>query len=224
MQTVSLRGATVLSCGLGEDASFDVELAATFGATVIAVDPTPRAVQHFAALIERRGLPAECDYSRNGRQPVESYELSGIAESQLRLVEVALADRCGRVRFYAPPSDESVSHSIVNFQNNYSTETPFIEVEAMDIQTLLRTQRIGDLALAKFDIEGAEIIVLPDLIRSGIRPEQLLVEFDELNMPSRASRRKFDRVHGELLGAGYRAVYFDGRSCVSYLLTGDSRR
>jgi hypothetical protein len=35
-----LERATILSCGLGEDASFDVEFAAAFNARVIIVDPT----------------------------------------------------------------------------------------------------------------------------------------------------------------------------------------
>ena len=53
-----LKRATILSCGLGEDASFDVEFAAAFNATVIIVDPTPRAIAHFAQMQSRLGQPA----------------------------------------------------------------------------------------------------------------------------------------------------------------------
>lgn len=49
--TPDLNGCTVLSCGVGEDMSFDVEFAATFGASIVLVDPTPRAVTHFNQVI-----------------------------------------------------------------------------------------------------------------------------------------------------------------------------
>lgn len=46
----NLQGSTIISGGLGEDASFDVEFAARFGARVVLVDPTPRSIRHFEEL------------------------------------------------------------------------------------------------------------------------------------------------------------------------------
>lgn len=210
--------AVVVSCGLGEDASFDIEIATKFSARVIIVDPTPRAVAHFRALEKRIGEPRERTYSPNGQQPVGAYDLRAIAPGQLTLVEKALTDYCGVVRFYEPPNANDVSHSIVNFQNNYSQSTPFIEVPCTNFGRLLREEGVPEPALVKFDIEGAEITVIPDLLDSGIRPAQILVEFDELSRPSARARAKFDVVNSRLLACGYRPVYFDGRTCVSYLL------
>jgi hypothetical protein len=42
-----LYDSTIISAGLGEDASFDVEFAQKYNSRVIIVDPTPRAIQHF---------------------------------------------------------------------------------------------------------------------------------------------------------------------------------
>lgn len=53
VRTPSLRGGSVISAGAGEDISFDVGLAREHGATVTVVDPTPRAVVHVAAALER---------------------------------------------------------------------------------------------------------------------------------------------------------------------------
>ena len=53
----SLKGATILSCGLGEDASFDVKIAKFYQARVVIVDPTPRAIEHFNAVMSRMGQP-----------------------------------------------------------------------------------------------------------------------------------------------------------------------
>src|SRR5258707_9441446 len=59
-----LQRSTILSCGLGEDASFDVDFASTFQATVIIVDPTPRAITHFAEMQARVGQPAVAKYAK----------------------------------------------------------------------------------------------------------------------------------------------------------------
>jgi hypothetical protein len=48
-----LSNAKVLTCGLGEDASFDVEFASKYNAEAIVVDPTPRAIQQFAEIVTR---------------------------------------------------------------------------------------------------------------------------------------------------------------------------
>ena len=37
----------ILSCGLGEDASFDIEFANKYNAKIIIVDPTPRSKIHY---------------------------------------------------------------------------------------------------------------------------------------------------------------------------------
>ena len=213
-----LVGGTVLSCGLGEDASFDVEMARTFGASIVIVDPTPRAIAHFSELIARIGLPAEAPYATGGRQPVTAYDLRGLRREQFRLIPKALAEVSGPVRFYAPKNSDDVSYSIVNFQNNYERNTPFIEVEGVDVNSLISEEVPRPIALAKFDVEGAEIIVLPELLNSGVRPHQILVEYDELNWPSAASRNKFYGVHERLTTVGYLVADFDGRSCVAYVL------
>ena len=43
----------IISAGLGEDASFDVELVNKYNCKVIIVDPTPRAIEHFKKIIIR---------------------------------------------------------------------------------------------------------------------------------------------------------------------------
>jgi len=208
----------VVSCGLGEDASFDIEVAAKFGARIILVDPTPRAVAHFRAIESRIGQPNERGYSMDGQQSVLSYNLTAVSAEQLALVAKALTDHVGVVRFYEPSNSHDVSHSIINFQNNYSESSPYIEVPAIDFASLLAEVGISEPALVKFDIEGAEILVIPDLLDAGFRPPQILVEFDELSRPSAEARLKFEKTHSRLVECGYQPIYFDGRTCVSYLL------
>ena len=82
--------ATIVSAGLGEDASFDVEFATKYQGKVLIIDPTPRAVTHFNALMTRMGRAAEQPYRTDGALAVESYDLSKLSPANFALVEKAL--------------------------------------------------------------------------------------------------------------------------------------
>ena len=212
-----LSGCTLVSMGLGEDASFDVEFASRYSATVLILDPTPRAVEHFRELESQLGQRASVSYSNGGSQPIASYDLSAITPGQLRLIPQAVSDRSGLVRFYAPKDERHVSHSIVNFQNAYSTASPFIKVSAIAVSEIASMVKDPETTVVKMDIEGAEILALPQLLNSGWLPQQILVEYDELNFPSSRSRHNFNQAHAQVLNAGYEITYWDRRSCVSYI-------
>lgn len=211
-----LHGSTILSCGLGEDASFDVEFANRYQANVVIIDPTPRAVAHFEMIQSCLGSPKKISYQSGGCQPIESYDLKNLVSGQLKLVPKALTGESGVVKFYEPPNPRDVSYSVINFQNNYSDATPYIEVESIDPADLLSILDDKAVPLLKLDIEGAENEVLPMVLKTEMAPRQIIVEFDELNHPSRRSRTKFDASHSLLLASGYSTIYFDGRSCFTY--------
>jgi len=212
----SLHESTILSCGLGEDASFDVEIARLYRSRVVMVDPTPRAINHFDSMMRQIGSPSTVSYSNDGIQSIESYDLSELDASQFSLIQAALSDRVGFAKFFSPPNPLDVSHSLVNFQNDYSSTTPYINVPTVDIKTLIFEQDLGHISIAKFDIEGAEIEVIPLMLRNEIFPDQILVEYDELNFPSARARDNFNVVNNLIQEFGYEMIWFDGRTCVSY--------
>jgi FkbM family methyltransferase len=212
-----LRGCVAISCGLGEDASFDVEFASAFDADMLLVDPTPRAVQHFREIENRLGKPRERPYAPGGKQPAEAYDLTRLRKGQLKLVDKAVSDSVGVVRFYAPRDPEHVSHSIVNFQNDYSESTPYIEVESVDFASLLSMVDAARLQLVKFDIEGAEIRVLEQMLSQGIKPAQICIEFDELGARTRLGQEHFEKSHRLLTRNGYSAAAVDGAANFLYL-------
>lgn len=215
----SLLQGIILSAGLGEDGSFDVEFAAKYNATVHIIDPTPRAVQHFKSITSRIGLPREVAYSDTGTQPLESYDLSSVAPSQLRLHEVALWNERTKVKFFLPKNASHVSHSILNFQNEYVSDTPFIEVNAIPVRELL--DEIGvtpeQVALMKLDIEGAEVEVIDSLLAANFTPRQLLVEFDEFNAPTKRGVARISHAHDRLVAHGYKIVHTDGQADFLYV-------
>ena len=171
-----LHNSVIVSAGLGEDGSFDVEFASRFDAKVIIVDPTPRAILHFEAIQNRIGQPAELAYRDGGKLPVRSYDLRGITEGSLILERSALWIEQTTLKFFSPPNPNHVSHSIDNFQNGYSQATPYIDVPAITLEGLLDKYGLKSIPLLKLDIEGAEIEVIRHMLNGPIRPRQILVE------------------------------------------------
>jgi FkbM family methyltransferase len=212
-----LRNCVVISCGLGEDASFDVEFASQYGAHMLLVDPTPRATVHFHEIEARIGQGRQMPYVDGGKQPVDAYDLSEVTPGQLTLADKAVSGAAGRVRFYAPKDPAHVSHSIVNFQNDYSTSTPSIEVETVTLEMLIALIDRSRLQILKLDIEGAEIAVVDHMVKRDIRPPQLCIEFDELGVPTARAFADFFRCHALLERARYRVADFDGVSSFLYL-------
>lgn len=212
----SLSGATILSAGLGEDASFDVEFAARYNAKVLIIDPTPRSISYYDGLKGRIGLGSTSAYGESGCLPFESYDMSAIAPCQLELVPKALwVEECS-LKFFVPRNPLHVSHSITNFQNDYDTNADHIEVEATTVDAIVQRYNLDSIPLLKMDIEGAEVSVIESLMKSGPYPGQILVEFDELARPSRSVKRKYEGIDRVLREAGYRCVFWDGFSDYSY--------
>ncbi|MER8578398.1 FkbM family methyltransferase [Mesorhizobium sp. M0965] len=204
-----LHGSTVISCGLGEDASFDVEFAAKYGAKVIILDPTPRAIAHYQAIVDRmaRGelVPTTGEPWHPGR-----YDLTNIKPSQLLLIPKALWVEETSLKFFAPSDPKHVSHSIIDFQNNYQMTGTHIQVSTVTVEMICRDYSLTTLPLLKLDIEGAEVDVLKHMVLGKVRPSQILVEFDELTHPSKRSNTRFFQAHEALLNAGYQLRYRRG--------------
>jgi len=208
----SLSNSIIVSAGLGEDASFDVEFAKKYDAKVIIVDPTPRAIKHFKKIKQSLGEPKKQTYVQGGEQPVSAYNLSNINPSQLVFIEKALWNEKTKIEFYKPKVDSHVSHSITNWPHDYSNETDSIEVQADTITSVIDGQDVDreDIPLVKLDIEGAEIEVIEQMINDNFLPRQILVEFDELHNPSDKAYRRVDKTHELLLENRYSLLYTDG--------------
>ena len=212
--TPELQGGSVLSMGLGEDASFDVEIAARYGAKVVIVDPTPKAVAHYAALRGRLGQLRSVGYVAGGKQPVESYDLTNLDDHALQLVAKAIWKEEGFVRFYAPANPDHVSHSI---EAGKVEGRSFLEVPATTYTSLLGTLSATP-ALVKMDIEGAEIVALNSILESGALPQQLLIEFDVLQTPGPASQASVEDMDRRLRAVGYACLHYDGLRNYLYAL------
>lgn len=205
----TLHGSVVISCGLGEDASFDAEMANSYGAKVVVVDPTPRAVVHFHEMVARVGKGAECGYVDGGKQPAQAYNLANVADGQIQLVDKALWINEQPVRFFKPDVDEHVSHSI-KFDNG--SDEHYIIVPTVTLASLMAGLAADKISMVKMDIEGAETEILNSIEDWGMWPDQILVEFDVLREPGPDSKNDVEAVDRKLRARGYTCASAEGRN------------
>ena len=199
-------GETAICCGAGQDVVFDVALNAVWGMRIICVDPTPRAITHVSALL---------DAHRDGRSMlIEAgplgYELAGFRAQDFTFIPHAVWSSDGSLELFAPKDPAHVSYSAVNLQHTSET----IRVPASSIATILQESNASRLTLLKLDIEGAEHEVLRSMLAANIFPDQLLVEFDQINQPLTPLFWVYLlRTYRELRAAGYRLVHREGANC-----------
>jgi hypothetical protein len=135
------------------------------------------------------------------------------------LVPAALWTASEPVRFYPPRNAGHVSFSITDVQRDYARDGSYIEVPGVTIAELMRNAGLTELPLLKLDIEGAETEVLTHMLAFGIRPRQVLVEYDEVHRPSAANKARVEACDHALRAAGYICVHRKGDSDFSYLRT-----
>jgi len=215
----NLYKSTILSFGSGEDISFDIEYINKFHATVILVDPTPRAVEHYSKVLASLGSLKEKENTNDGNQPIDSYDLSKIKKENLYLEQKAIWTENCLIPFFKPSKITSVSHSIVNFKNNYNKDLsqPHILVETITINELMKKYNLGELPLIKMDIEGAETEVLVDFFNKGVYPNQVLVEFDGLQIKDEYNVKMYSDIDKLFRDAGYVCVSFDRPANLLYI-------
>jgi len=197
----SLHDKIIVSAGVGEDISFDIEFLNEFGGKIILIDPTPRAKIHFEETIKRIGAAKTENYSNTGKQEVTSYSMENLNHNQFIYVDKALSNSEKELKFYKPKDENFVSHSIIENQSN-----DFIKVKADRLVNVLDDLKINkeNIELIKLDIEGAETEVIIDMLFDNICPNQILIEIDRLGYRSKKSVKEVDRMYRILIENGYK--------------------
>ena len=135
--------------GVGEDITFDLGLIERFGVSVIAFDPTPRAIAHVA--------------------------VAAADEPRFRFMPVGLWSEDTTLRFFAPKDPAHVSHSVVNLQRT----AEYFEAPVRSLLSVMSELGHRSIDLLKLDIEGAEHRVLAATLAAGIRPKVICTEIDQ---------------------------------------------
>lgn len=204
LDSKNLENKFIISAGLGEDASFDIEMINKYNCKVICVDPTPKAIDHYNQIIDNSGNLGSNFYKEGGKQNISSYDLTKIYKHNFILIDKALYNVDNEeLKFFAPKNKNHVSYSINDWQNDYKKTLDFITVKTIVIKSILNKFNINNLEILKLDIEGAEIEVIKNILSEKIFPNQILVEFDELNKINELAINRFEEVHQLLLSNNY---------------------
>lgn len=137
----------ILSVGLGEDVSFDLEVIERFGCVVHGCDPTPKSL----AWLKSQALP-----------------------DRFHIHPIGLGDVDGPATFIPPANEAHVSFSATRGVGQSGVA---IEIDICTLPTLLETIGVDRVDVLKMDIEGFEYGVIDHLVGTAIRPTQLLIEF-----------------------------------------------
>ena len=209
-----LKNSLIISGGVGEDMSFDIDFASEYGAKVILYDPTPRAIKHFELVSTNFGKKSTRDYVSGGNQPIESYDLSNLTNENFVYREYALWNENTRVKFFQPTNKNYVSHSVNNIQRNYDVEdSDFIEVDSIKLSDeIIVLDKFP--SILKLDIEGAALEVLEDLFENNIFIDQICIEYDEQNVPGKISGHRIESMNKLFDKNGYNCIH---KSASDYL-------
>lgn len=202
-----LKNSTIISGGVGEDISFDVDFASEYNSTIIFYDPTPRSIEHFERVKKNFGKGSKINYVSGGNQPIESYDLSNLSESNFVYNPYALWKEKTKVKFFAPTNPNHVSHSILNYQRNYDMlDSNFIEVECLKLSDEIK--KLDKLPeIIKLDIESAVLEVIEDLFSEKIFANQMCVEYDEQHNLNNISIERINKMNKIFDDNGYICVH-----------------
>ena len=130
-----LNNKYIISAGLGEYASFDIELISKYNCKILVVDPTPRAIKHYDEIINNKGRGKSKSYEEGGKQSTHSYDLSNVNKDNFILINNALYNIDNKeLKFFAPPNKKHVSYSLNNWQNNYKETEDYIKVKTIFVK------------------------------------------------------------------------------------------
>jgi FkbM family methyltransferase len=205
----------VVSCGLGEDASFDIEIINKKNSVVYAVDPTPKSIVYYQKIRENFGSTKTESYSSDGNQSIRSYDLKNVSENNFILVNYAIYNSSKReVKLYYPANKNFVSTSI-NKNKNYSED--FFYAKIITLDQLIEKFLLKDIDLLKLDIEGAEIEVIKDFLNKKIFPKQIAVEFTNIRSFNFFDRLKIFLINRRLEKNNYILVFENKKGDFTYL-------
>ena len=206
----------VISCGLGEDATFDIEMLNKFDCKIFVIDPTPRSIIHYKEIRKRFGKKNDKNYeTKGGKQDVRCYNLESINEKNLFFLDKAITNKNkSKIKLYFPINEEFVSTSFEN-DKNYSSK--YLLADTINIENIVAKYEIKNIDILKLDIEGGELLVLKDILDKKILPDQILVEFKDIKSFNILKLFKIFNLNMKLVKSGYQVVNVNEKGDYTYL-------
>ncbi len=208
---------TVLSCGVGEDISFDIDIINYYNAKIYLIDPTPRSKIYFDEVKRNFGLTTERKYNETGYINAKNYNLKNINSDNIFYIDKAFSNRNNEsVKLYYPKNPNHVSLSFNNKYNSRISDNSII-CKTIDYQSTLQNFEIKQVDILKLDIEGSEIEVLNSVLENENLPKQILVEFDIRRRPSFLNKKKLETIHKKIIRK-YQLININKKGDFTYIL------
>jgi len=198
------KDSIVYSGGVGEDISFDIKLQSKYGCNIILIDPTQKSIKHYE----------ECKKYFNDRafkftggiqnDYYKEIEKENPDFNKITYVNQGLWNKKDTLKFYKQSNNNYVSQSLINgmFTDNYDI------VEVDTIKSIMMKNKHNKIDLLKLDIEGAENIVLEQMLDDKIYPKYLCIEFDLL-INRKDTNNSTKKIVDRLLQYGYKILIND---------------
>lgn len=174
----------IYSFGIGEDITFDADMMERFDCTIYGFDPTPRAIA----------------YAQTQHETYPSF----------KFYPYGVWSEDTDMKFYNPRKAHFASYSILNLRH----QEAFIMAKVKTIKTLMQELGHHHVDLIKMDVEGAEQMVIPNLIADKIQTKVLCIEYDQpVETFSRLAWQCFTQsilLTRRLKQAGYHLVCVEG--------------
>jgi len=169
-----------IMAGVGEDITFDTEIAALTGATIHLYDPTPRAIMYVDRVMEaiEKGIPKAPSMRGSDGSPIGAVQNDIMKYAWLLEPSQIIMHRVGvgpndekDVKFMMPKNPDYVSASANGIMPDLSSK--FFTANVVSVETLLKEfgTDADRIDLFKVNIEGLEIPVLDHLLASSVRPK-----------------------------------------------------
>jgi len=165
----------IYSAGVGEDISFDLLLQCKYNCNIMLIDPTLKAIKHFDEV--KQYYNSKQLFTGNIQNDYYScIQLLHPNFNKFTYMNIGLWNKKDDLKFYKQTNENYVSQSLV--ENMFGQKYDIVPVDS--IKNIMEQHGHTHIDLLKLDIEGAEIVVINQMLDDNIYPTYILIEFDLL--------------------------------------------
>ena len=152
----NLKNSIVISCGLGNDSTFDNFLIDNYNCKVFVIDPTPDASHHYNKYLKSKNT---------------------------KLINCAIYNKNSLSKFYIPVDKKKyTSHSLKNFDGKAIYSNKYFYVKTKTLLNICKENKIdiNKIEVLKLDVEGVGFEIIKNIFIEKIYPKQIHIEIEQL--------------------------------------------